>query len=141
MSNLREDKGFTYGLHSFVTNYKHAGFFSISTEVKADVTEKAISEIKNELNRMRSETISEDELNRVKNYIYGTFLRTFDGPFALAERFKSAKDIGEGFSFYKRSLDEILQVTPEALLETANSYLIAEEMITLVVGNYKAGNR
>jgi predicted Zn-dependent peptidase len=121
-------------VHSFLTNYKHEGFFSVSTEVKSDVTEKAIDEIKLELNRLRNEIIEEEELTRVKNYIYGTFLRTFDGPFALSERFKSAKDIGEGFSFYKKSLDEILKVTPEALLETANSYINPEEMITLVVG-------
>ncbi len=135
MSNLREDKGCTYGVHSFVTNYKHAGFFSVSTEVKADSTQIALQEIMFELNRLRSEKIADEELNRVKNYIYGTFLRTFDGPFALAERFKSAKDIGEGFSFYKNSLNEILQVTANELFETANKYLNPEEMITLVVGN------
>jgi len=134
MSNLREEKGFTYGVHSFVTNYKHAGFFSVSTEVKADSTEIALKEITFELNRLRTEKINDDELSRVKNYIYGTFLRTFDGPFALAERFKSAKDIGEGFLFYKKSLDEILQVTAKELLETADKYLNPEEMITLVVG-------
>lgn len=134
MSNLREDKGCTYGVHSFVTNYKHAGFFSVSTEVKADATEIAMREIMFELNRLQTEKIDDDELNRVKSYIYGTFLRTFDGPFALAERFKSAKDIGEGFAFYKQSLDEILQVTATELFETANKYLNPEEMITLVVG-------
>jgi predicted Zn-dependent peptidase len=135
MSNLREDKGYTYGVHSSLTNYKHAGYFSVSTEVKTGATENAIVEIKYELHRLQTEMIQEEELERVQNYIYGTFLRTFDGPFALAERFKSAKDIGEGFSFYKKSLDEILQVTPATLLETAKSYLIPEEMITLVVGN------
>ncbi len=134
MSNLREDKGCTYGVHSFVTNYKHAGFFSVSTEVNAQATEIALKEIMFELNRLQTEKIGEDELSRVKNYIYGTFLRTFDGPFALAERFKSAKDIGEGFLFYKKSLDEILKVTPKELLETAGTYLSSEEMITLVVG-------
>ena len=134
MSNLREDKGCTYGVHSFVTNYKHAGFFSVSTEVNAQATEIALKEIMFELNRLQTEKIGKDELSRVKNYIYGTFLRTFDGPFALAERFKSAKDIGEGFLFYKKSLEEILKVTPEELLETAGTYFSPEEMITLVVG-------
>jgi len=134
MSNLREDKGCTYGVHSFVTNYKHAGFFSVSTEVKAQATEIALKEIMFELNRLQVEKVGEDELSRVKNYIYGTFLRTFDGPFALSERFKSAKDIGEGFLFYKKSLEEILKVTPEELQETACTYFNPEEMITLVVG-------
>lgn len=138
MSNLREDKGLTYGVHSFVTNYKHVGYFSVSTEVKVDSTELALEEILFELNRLRDIKIDADELSRVKNYIYGTFLRTFDGPFALSERFKAVHDIGEGFSFYKRSLDEILQVTTDELLETAQKYLVPEEMITLVVGNYSS---
>ena len=97
-------------------------------------TDTALSEIFQELNRLRNTKIDDEEFTRVKNYIYGTFLRTFDGPFALAERFKGVKDIGKGFSFYKKSLNEILQVTSEELLETANEYLDPDDMITLIVG-------
>ncbi len=134
ISNLREDKGYTYGVSSFVTNYKYAGYFSVSTEVNVQHTDAALSEICREMDRLRNEEVGEDELLRVKNYIYGTFLRTFDGPFALAERYKSAREIGEGFAYYQRSLEEILRVSAEELLEVANKYLNPEDMITLVVG-------
>ena len=134
MSNLRENKGYTYGVNSFVTNYKHAGFFSVSTEVNVQYTDAALSEIFQELNRLRNTKVDDEELTRVKNYIYGTFLRTFDGPFSLAERYIGAKDIGKGFSFYKKSLNDILQVTTEELREAANKYLDPDDMITLVVG-------
>jgi predicted Zn-dependent peptidase len=134
ISNLREDKGYTYGVSSFVTNYKYAGYFSVSTEVNVQHTDAALDEICHEMELLRTAKVGEDELMRVKNYIYGTFLRTFDGPFALAERFKSAREIGEGFAYYQKSLNEMLQVSADELLEVANKYLNPKDMITLVVG-------
>lgn len=141
MSNLREDKGYTYGVSSFITNYKHAGYFSVSTEVNVQHTDAALTEIYKEMERLRNTKIDEDELIRVKNYIYGTYLRTFDGPFALAERFKGAREIGEGFGYYKKSLNEMLQITSDKLLEAANKYLHPDDMITLVVGKTNNTNK
>jgi zinc protease len=136
MSNLREDKGFTYGVSSYVLNYTNGSFFSVSTEVNSKHTEKAISEILKEMDLLRNEIVGEKELNLVKNYIYGTFLRNFDGPFALADRFKAVKDFGLGFDYYKNSLDAIMQVDANQLIETAQTYLNPDDMIQLVVGSY-----
>lgn len=135
MSNLREDKGFTYGISSFVLNFIHASAFSIATEVNANQTEAAIAEICKEMRLLREKKVGEKELKLVKNYIYGTFLRNFDGPFALSERFSSVKDFGLGFDFYRNSLKEILATTSHELQETANKYLNPHDMIRLVVGN------
>jgi zinc protease len=134
MSNLREDKGYTYGVSSFVANYINAGYFGISTEVNAKYTRAAVDEICIEMKKLREQKVGTEELQLVKNYIYGTFLRNFDGPFALAERFRSVKDFGLNFDFYKKSLDEILKINAEELIETANKYFNPDEMIQLVVG-------
>ena len=135
MSNLREDKGFTYGVSSFTTNYIHGATFSIATEVNARHTQTALNEIFSEMKLLRETKVSNEELDLVKNYIYGAFLRNFDGPFALAERYQSAKDFGLDFDYYLRSLDDIQKITSEELLETANKYLDPEDMIRLVVGS------
>lgn len=135
MSNLREDKGFTYGIHSFTTNYIHGATFSITTEVNAKSTLAAVDEIYKEMEKLRTSRVSRDELELVKNYIYGTFLRNFDGPFALAERFRSARDFGLGFDYYIKNLNNMLEITSGELLETANKYLLPEDMIKLVVGS------
>lgn len=135
MSNLREDKGYTYGVSSFVTNYINGGAFSIATEVNAKFTQSALDEIYLEIEKLRTEKVGHNELELVKNYIYGTFLRNFDGPFSLAERYRSARDFGMGFDFYRKSLDEILTTTADELIETANKYLNPEEMIRLIVGS------
>ena len=134
MSNLREEKGYTYGISSFAANYIHGSSFSIATEVNVKHTNSAISEIFNEIDRLKNETISPQELELVKNYIYGTFLRNFDGPFALADRFRSVKDFGLGFDYYLSSLDEIMVISSSELLEIANKYFDADQMIRLVVG-------
>ena len=135
MTNLREDKGFTYGINSYMMNYKHGGFFSIATEVNAKQTKAALKEIKNEIVRLCNQTISEKELSLVKNYIYGTYLRSFDGPMALAERFRSAKDLDLNFEYYTNSLSEMMHQTPEQLQDIAGKYFNYDKMIKLVVGS------
>ncbi len=135
MSNLREDKGYTYGVSSFVANFIKAGYFSISTEVNADHTAAALNEICYELEKLREQKVGQEELQLVKNYIYGTFLRNFDGPFALAERYRSVKDFGLSFDFYRNSLDEMLETNADQLIETARKYLNPDDMMQLVVGN------
>jgi len=134
MSNLREDKGYTYGVSSFIANYNKAGYFSIATEVNVNHTSAALAEIIHEMVNLREQKVGEEELHLVKNYIYGTFLRNFDGAFALAERFRSVKDFGLSFDFYKNSLEEMLKVDAGQLNETARKYLNPEDMIQLVVG-------
>ncbi len=139
MSNLREDKGFTYGVSSFVANYLHNGYFSVATEVNADHTDAALDEIYKEIKILREKRVGDEELALVKNYIYGTFLRNFDGPFALAERFKSVRDFKLGFDFYQKSLKEIMTIDAGQLIETANKYLQTEDLYRLVVGEMGKG--
>lgn len=134
MSNLREQKGYTYGVSSFPANYIHGSSFAIVTEVNVDHTNAAMDEIFNEMAILRNEKVGDEELGLVKNYIYGTFLRNFDGPFALADRFRSVKDFGLGFDYYLKSLDDILEISSDELLETADKYFVADQMIKLVVG-------
>ena len=134
MSNLRENKGFTYGITSYLMNYKHGGFFSIATEVNAQNTNAALIEIQTEIEKLCKEDISNAELDLVKNYIYGTYLRSFDGAMALADRFRAARDLDLNFGYYTKSLNEMMKQTPQQLKDTANKYFDYSDMIKLVVG-------
>ncbi len=87
------------------------------------------------MRRLCEEKISETELNTVKNYVYGSYLSNFDGPMQLAERFKKSAELGIPFSFYKDSLEQMMQLTPDDLLALAGKYLNPDNMKTLVVGN------
>ena len=134
MANIREDKGYTYGIGSAVVSFTKAGYFTISTEVGAEVTKDALKEIYFELNKIQTELISDSELALVRNYMLGTFLRSIDGPFALADRFKGIYFHGLGYDYYERYVETIKSITPKQLQDLANKYLKKEEMIELVVG-------
>ncbi|MDQ3191489.1 MAG: insulinase family protein [Bacteroidota bacterium] len=134
MANIREDKGYTYGIGSGLVSLQKTGYFFISTEVGVDVCQKAIDEIYYEIKRLRENLVSEDELNLVKNYMAGVFLKNTDGPFALSDRFKSIYEYGLGYEFYDRYLEKIKTITSDELMTLANKYLQQQDLLELVVG-------
>src|SRR3546814_9009489 len=75
MANIREDKGYTYGIGSGLHSLKGDGIFFIATEVGVDVSEKALQEIYHELIRLQDEPIPEEELQLVRNYMLGSLDR------------------------------------------------------------------
>jgi zinc protease len=134
MSNIREDKGYTYGIGSAIVSLEDAGYFFISTEVGADVCNAAIDEIYKELNKLIETPIPEEELVLVKNYLAGTLLRSLDGPFALAEKFKAAHTFGFDMSYYDNMLKAIQNINSADLQKLAATYLQSSEMTELVAG-------
>ena len=85
MTNIREDKGYTYGIGSGLVSFRHHGIFFISTESGVEFREKVKEEIYKEIEILCNELIPEEELELVKNLMQGEFLRSIDGPFESAE--------------------------------------------------------
>lgn len=134
MSNVREDKGYTYSIHSGIQTYRNESVFSISTETGKEVTGKAVAEIYHEMDRLRNGPVPKDELELVKNYISGRFLRGFDGPFALANFFKNLKFHGLEYDYLKNYLSVLNNIEPADLTVLAQKYLDPDTMIEVVAG-------
>ena len=137
MKNIREEKGLTYGIHSSVEAHNGVGVFSIATEVNNKDHAVAVEEIQKELDRMYNEFVSEQELNKAKNYLLGSFVRSFDGPFAQADRFKILHDFDLPYSYYNDFIQKILSVSIDDIKLLSNKYLNRNEMLTTVVGSSK----
>jgi len=134
MSNIREDKGYTYGIGSGIASLQHSGYFFISTEVGVDVCKNALNEIYFEMDRLRTELIPDEELQLVKNYLLGTFLRSVDGPFAMADRFKGIMEYGLSYNYFDNYIATIKNVSASDLRDLAKTYFDKNSMIELVVG-------
>lgn len=135
MSSLREEKGFTYGIYSYVQNFKYADYFIIATEVNANQTRPAIDEIYRQLDKISNEKVTDEELKTVKSYLYGSYLRSFDGAFSQAERFMKGKVLGLTFEERKQELNKMMKTSPEDLQQIAQNYLSFDKMKMVVVGN------
>jgi len=134
MSNIREDKGYTYGIGSGIASLQNSGYFFISTEVGVDVCKDALKEIYFEMNRLREELVPENELELVKNYLSGMFLRSVDGPFALADRFKGIMEYDLDYDYFDKYIATIKTISASQLRNLANTYFDKNSMIELVVG-------
>jgi predicted Zn-dependent peptidase len=134
MSNIREDKGYTYGISSQVLFMQYSGNFVIASEVGANVCANALKEIYFEMERLCNEPVGEEELFLVKNYLRGNFMRSMDGPFALADRFKHIWLYGMDYDYYEKYLDTLSSITSKQIMDIAWKYLKKEDMYELVVG-------
>jgi predicted Zn-dependent peptidase len=133
MSNIREDKGYTYGIHSYLQNHIHDSAWMISTEAGKDVCEATIEEVYKEMKDLREELVDEEELLLVRNYMMGSILGDLDGPFQIIARWKNIILNGMDESYFYNSINTIKTVTAEELQALAQKYLKPEEFYELVV--------
>lgn len=133
MSNIREEKGYTYGIHSYLQNHIHESAWMISTEAGKDVCDATITEVYKEMQRLRDEPVGEEELQLVRNYMMGSILGDLDGPFQIISRWKNIILNGLDDNYFYRSIDTIKSIKPEELRELARKYLVPEEFYELVV--------
>ncbi|MES2430204.1 MAG: pitrilysin family protein [Bacteroidota bacterium] len=133
MTNIREDKGYTYGIHSFLQNNIQQSAWVVSTEAGRDVCEAAITEIYKEMQVLREELIDEEELLLVRNYLIGTLLGDLDGPFQIIARWKNLILNGLDDSYFYESIRVIKTISAEELRELAKKYFVPEQFYELVV--------
>lgn len=134
MSNIREEKGYTYGIYSTLSSLPDSGYFGISTDVGNQVREEALKEIYIEIEKLQQELVPEEELKIVQNYLTGELLRTFDGPFSIAEVVRADLPYNFGLNYYQKFLEDIKSITPERLQVLANKYLNPEDLYEIVAG-------
>jgi zinc protease len=138
MINIREDKGYTYGIGSALVSLQHSGLFLITSEVGNHVLKAATDEIYKEILTLCEEKVSARELSLVKNYLMGSLMRSLDGPFAVAQRLRSALEFGQTLDYYKNYAATIQNITPERIQALANEYLQTATLYQTIAG--KKGN-
>lgn len=133
MSNIREEKGYTYGIFSYLENHIQESAWVISTEAGRDVCEATIVEVYKEMETLRNEMVEEEDLLLVRNYMMGSILGDLDGPFHIINRWKNIILNGLDENYFYTQIDTIKQVSAKELLELANKYLLPEKFYELVV--------
>ncbi len=133
MDNIREDKGYTYGIHSYLQNHVERSAWVVSTEAGRDVCEATIKEVYYEMEQLRNEPVEEDELRLVKNYMLGSILGDLDGPFQIIGRWKNYILNGTDDSYFYSAIQNIKDITAEEIQELANKYLQPEAFYEMVV--------
>lgn len=138
MSNVREDKGYTYGITASLLGRASVANIAIATECDNAYVRPLIAEVKSEIERLRHEPIPEDELDMVKQYMMSDLAKTLDTPFSIASYIDSMLFFGVDKEYFNRQVEEIAAVTSEELIELAQRYLHADDATIVVAGDNAA---
>ncbi|MFL5774177.1 MAG: M16 family metallopeptidase [Flavisolibacter sp.] len=133
MSNIRENKGYTYGIYSYLENHIQDSAWVVSTEAGRDVCEATITEVYKEMELLRNKEVGNEELLLVRNYMMGSILGDLDGPFQIINRWKTIIMNGLEEDYFYKQMETIRSVSSAELQELANKYLRPENFYELVV--------
>jgi predicted Zn-dependent peptidase len=133
MSNIREDKGYTYGIHSYLQNHIQETAWLISTEAGKDVCEATIDEVYKEMKLLCDTPVDEEELSLVRNYMMGGILGDLDGPFHIMAKWKNIILNGMDQDYFYESVKAIKYTSAEELQALAQKYLQPGNFYELVV--------
>ena len=135
MENIREEKGYTYGIGSSTSANKYGAHMVISTQTANIYRDAVIEEVFNEMDRLRNVKVSNEELMTVKSYMMGEMARMFDGPFAQADAQISLIANNLTDDYYKKQIDVITSVSADDLQILANKYLNKDHFSLAVAGS------
>ncbi len=134
MKNIREEKGFTYGISSGLVPQKQGGYLVMGTDVKKEFTQQTLDEIAKEIRILQSTPVEEDEMDTAKNYMIGALVGSLNTPFEVADRQKIILLDELPPDFYDNYIQKIRTVTPLDVIEMANTYFRSEDLCEVVVG-------
>ena len=136
--NLREDKGYTYGAFVYAANAANSGAIVTAVEVRNEVTTDAVREILRELERIQDESIPQQELERHRKFLAGTYITSLENAETTASRVQEIDIYGLDPEFYENYVQNLADLTPEDLERLADRRIEAQELVVAVVGNAEA---
>jgi predicted Zn-dependent peptidase len=134
MSNIREDKGYTYGIYSGFSHEPDSSLLVVTAEVSGQYVEPMIKEVYREIDRLQNEPVGEDELAVVRSYMTGGLCRTMELSFSAADVYQLQFINGLPDNFQEQKLKAIQTVTPQELQRLAQRYLCKEKLKEVISG-------
>ncbi len=135
MTNIREEKGYTYGIGAGIGALRYGAYLTISTQTGTEFTQPLINEVYNEVERLRTEPVSLEELSIVRNYQRGEMARILDSAFSVTDYYQSLWVNGLSLDYFARQDEVVRTITPEQILDTARRYFIPEQFYIAVAGD------
>ncbi len=134
-SNIREDKGYTYSPFSQVSTRKSDAYWVQQAAITTDDTASALKEIYYEINRLRDDPPSAEELKGIQNYVAGVFTLQNSSRGGIVGRLNDAEVHGLGDDYLASYVGKVHAITPSQVSQIATRHLRPEDMTVVVVGD------
>lgn len=139
MQNIREEKGYTYGISSYILPLRAHTVWIVASEVKQACSRQVVEEIRNEMRKLCDRKPGKKELDIVRQVYQGDFLREMDGIFEIAEKWKFLRMFGLSDAFYRQFAETLERITPADIQQAAQRYFAADSFHVTVCGDEADG--
>ena len=134
MSNIREEKGYTYGINAGIAPYPQDTMLLISAETAPEYVRPLIAEVYHEIDRLQQELVSEKELSMVKNYMIGDLCRNYENSFSWLDAWVYAYTLNLPKTHFVDTFTTIKEINTEEIREMARRYLCQDTLKEVVSG-------
>ena len=134
MKNIREEKGYSYGISSYPVHFLKDSFCIIGTDIKAEFTQATVEAIKDEISGLQTHGATENEIQSVTNYLAGKFQSSISNPFKIMGKFKLIHDAGFSYEFYEDFFKALSNFNSDKLMEMVQKYFDLNYAHLVIVG-------
>lgn len=134
MSSLREEKGYTYGISSAIKIHQDFSHLDITTQTDVKKADALVQGVYDEIKKIQDQKPDDREMKLVRNYLYGNFARSFDGPFALAEAYMQSCSMGLDMDYYEKQMGVFRDIEAAEVMDLARRYLVLENFYEVRAG-------
>lgn len=134
MTNIREEKGLTYGIQGNLNGASDMTYLGINAMCNAEKAPLVIDEIRNEISRLATEPMHDDEFQRLRNFLASQLLSTLDTPFSILDHYTMIHSLNAPEDYYTRQFDVLAAMTPETLRNITAHYLNPDNLRIVTAG-------
>jgi predicted Zn-dependent peptidase len=136
MSNIREEKGLTYGISASLLGMQEGAHAQINAQYAIGNTQQVIDEIRHELQVLASQPMPIDELTRLKRFVTSNLAATLDSPFSISDYYQNQLLVGTPADYFDSQFKCINSLTPERIMHIASKYLNPDDMRIVTAGSH-----
>ncbi|MBQ9077893.1 MAG: insulinase family protein [Muribaculaceae bacterium] len=135
MTNIREDKGYTYGINASLLGYREGGLITISSQCDNRYVNPLLDEVKKEITRLASETFPPDELERVKKHVMTQLASTLDSPFTMMDYYENIRYTPTPPDYFPQQIRAVESLTTDDIPRLISKHIDPERLYTSICGN------
>ena len=132
MTNLREERGLTYGISAGLSGSIDGATVSIETECRAEAADEAVEQIRREIENLATTALESEEMHRLRGYAMSRPSSTLDSPFTIIDVAKNIETLHTPEDYFERTNRAIAAATPEKIMEMAAKYVRLERAATVI---------
>ncbi len=134
MRRIREEKGYTYGIHAMAGAFSHIGYIAVTTDVANEYRDETVNEIRSEIRKLCRQELGDEEMTLVRNHLLGETARLFDGPFVMADTIRTITDYDTGTDYYSSFAETVRTITPSRIRELFTLYFDPDNAWVIIAG-------